>query len=78
MLTRSHLHANRGENAVQKLLSFADLKAKGHPLGKIQTWRLIREGRFPKPIKIGSKSVWPDNEYARYLAERIAARDGAS
>jgi predicted DNA-binding transcriptional regulator AlpA len=61
---------------MQKLLSFADLKAKGHPLGKIQTWRLVREGKFPAPIKIGSKSVWPDNEYAQYLAGLIARRDG--
>jgi len=63
---------------MQKLLSFNDLRAEGHPLGRIQTWRLIREGRFPRPIKIGSKSVWPADEFAQYLAGLIAKRDGAS
>jgi predicted DNA-binding transcriptional regulator AlpA len=61
-----------------KLLSFNDLKAKGHPLGRVQTWRLVREGRFPAPVKVGNTNAWLDNEYDAYLAGRIAARDGAS
>jgi prophage regulatory protein len=38
-------------------------------------WR-IQEGSFPKPVKLGAKSVgWPEDEVAAYNASRIAARD---
>jgi prophage regulatory protein len=41
-------------------------------------YRRIQEGSFPKPVKLGAKSVgWPEDEVAAYNAARIAARDAS-
>ena len=33
---------------------------------------------FPKPVKIGARSVaWVEEEVARWIAQRIAAREAA-
>jgi predicted DNA-binding transcriptional regulator AlpA len=47
---------------------------KGHPalipISKSAWWKGIREGRFPKPVKLGKKtSLWPV-ESIRSLIER--------
>lgn len=58
------------------LLSAEDLKAKGIRLSKSQRYNLIRQGLFPKPIKIGSRSVaWPETEIEAWLQQRIGERD---
>jgi prophage regulatory protein len=43
-------------------------------------YKRISEGEFPKPVKLGAKSVgWVADEIASYNDRRIAARDaGAS
>jgi prophage regulatory protein len=39
----------------------------------------ISKGTFPKPIKLGAKSVaWLDHEIDEWLKARIAARDEAA
>lgn len=39
-------------------------------------WRMCRDGRFPKPIKLGPNSVgWVDEEVQNRLIELIAERD---
>ena len=35
---------------------------------------LIKAGRFPAPVKIGSTSAWVDLEITSWLSERMAAR----
>ena len=35
-------------------------------------YRLISEGKFPKPIKLGRSSRWLKSEVEAWLAERIA------
>lgn len=41
--------------------------------------RDIPEGRFPRPIKLGQNSVgWLRAEVERWLADRVAARDGVA
>jgi predicted DNA-binding transcriptional regulator AlpA len=38
--------------------------------------RLIREGRFPRPVKLGySTKVWVESEIDQYQASMIAKRD---
>ena len=37
----------------QELLSFADLKLVGVPYSREHIWRLVRDGKFPKPVKFG-------------------------
>ena len=42
-------------------------------------YKRISEGGFPKPVKLGAKSVgWVEDEIAAYNEARIAARDHAS
>jgi prophage regulatory protein len=39
-------------------------------------YKRIAEGQFPKPVKLGTKSVgWPEDEIAAVNEARIAARD---
>ena len=42
-------------------------------------YKRISEGKFPKPVKLGTKSVgWVEEEVAAYNEARIAARDAAA
>ena len=42
-------------------------------------YKRISEGLFPKPVKLGVKSVgWVEDEVAEYIEARIAARDGGA
>jgi prophage regulatory protein len=41
-------------------------------------YRLMARGEFPRPIKIGAKSLWPQAEIESYLASRFAAREVAA
>jgi prophage regulatory protein len=39
-------------------------------------YKRISEGKFPKPVKLGAKSVgWVEDEIAAYNEARIARRD---
>lgn len=51
-------------------------------LSRSQIYRLIQEGTFPSPVKIGGQvSVWPDNEISAWQraalekAGRLASAD---
>jgi prophage regulatory protein len=40
-------------------------------------WLWIRQGRFPKPVKIGPNiSAWRESEIEQWIAERIASANG--
>ena len=42
-------------------------------------YKRMSEGTFPKPVKLGAKSVgWVEDEIAEYNEARIAERDGTS
>jgi prophage regulatory protein len=42
-------------------------------------YKRISEGEFPKPVKLGAKSVgWVEDEIAAYNESRIAARDASN
>ncbi|WP_018144886.1 AlpA family transcriptional regulator [Thioalkalivibrio sp. AKL6] len=42
-------------------------------LSRSTIYRLIQEGRFPKPIKIGDRaSAWPASVIDRWIAERVS------
>ncbi|EAO8774590.1 AlpA family transcriptional regulator [Salmonella enterica] len=44
--------------------------------GKAWIYKLISQGRFPAPVKIGSRAVaFVESEVDEWIAERIAARD---
>lgn len=40
-------------------------------------YKRIAEGKFPKPVRLGTKSVgWVEDEIAEYNNVRISERDG--
>jgi prophage regulatory protein len=60
-----------------KLLDFDSLAAKGVRFSGTHLFRLINAGRFPKPLKIGKRNFWVETEIDKYIADRLAERDGA-
>jgi prophage regulatory protein len=62
-----------------KLLSMADLRLlKGVSYSRAHLFRLIRAGRFPKPIKLGeNRNAFVEAEIDQWIEARIAARDNA-
>jgi len=61
-----------------KLLNDDDLTERGvEPRSKAQRWRLIKAGKFPRPIKIGTRNLWPEDEIDAFIKARIAERDNA-
>ncbi|CAO97477.1 helix-turn-helix transcriptional regulator [Erwinia tasmaniensis] len=46
-------------------------------LGKAWVYKLISQGIFPKPVKIGSRSIaFVESEIDAWINQRIAERDG--
>lgn len=54
-----------------RLLPFPQVQGRTNDC-KAQTYALINNGLFPPPVKIGRKSVWPENEVEAVVAARIA------
>lgn len=48
-------------------------------LTKATIYRMIAEGKFPKQVPLGERSVaWVGEEVLNWIAERIEERDGAT
>jgi prophage regulatory protein len=60
-----------------KLLDPEALEAKGIKFSDTHICRLIRAGKFPKPVKIGARNHWVETEIDKYIADKLARRDGA-
>ena len=62
------------------LLSISDLRAKkGIVFSKCHLDRMIKEGRFPKPIWLGPRRrAWPEVEIDQWIDGKIAERDARS
>jgi prophage regulatory protein len=60
-----------------KLIDARGLKEKGLDYSDTHRTRLIRAGRFPKPIKLGphSKLHWSEQEIDDLIAAKLAERD---
>jgi prophage regulatory protein len=47
-------------------------------LSRSAIYDLMTRGLFPKPVKLGPKSVaWVSREVEKFISDRIAARDAA-
>lgn len=46
-------------------------------ISKATLYRLVNARKLPRPLKIGDKSLWFDDELAEYQAQLVAARDAA-
>ena len=60
-----------------RIIDYDNLKSlKGISYSKVSLWRLERQNRFPKRIKLGSMRYgWAEHELDAWIAERIRARD---
>ena len=61
-----------------KVLGDEDLREKGIPFSRQHRNRLIKAGKFPAPIKLGSgntTNAWLETEVDQYLKDCIAKRD---
>jgi prophage regulatory protein len=59
-----------------KLLSLDGLRAKGINFHRTHLDRLIRAGKFPRPIKIGeNRNAWIEDEVDAYILAKRDARD---
>ena len=57
------------------LLNYEDLKKFGIDASKTHLWRLEREGRFPRRIRLSyRKIVWASNEVEEWIKARADAR----
>ena len=59
-----------------RLLSFDDLPSKGVPYSRPHLYRLIKMGKFPRPVKLGENRVaFVEAEIDSYIESKIAERD---
>jgi prophage regulatory protein len=58
-----------------KLLDFDGLKDKGIKFSDTHLRRLVRAGKFPKPMKLGARDHWLEAEVDQYIADKLAQRD---
>jgi prophage regulatory protein len=66
------------ESQTMKLLDFEVLADKGIKFSDTHIWRLVRAGRFPKPVKIGNRNHWVEQEIDQYIADKLMQRDGVA
>lgn len=45
-------------------------------LRKTKLYEMTQAGEFPKPIKVGGRSLWPSSAVEAWIADRIAGQTG--
>lgn len=61
----------------ERFLSEKDLEARGLGKSRAQRWRDVRDGKFPRPVKLsGSRNAWLESEVDAWCAAKLAERDG--
>ncbi|MET0537759.1 MAG: AlpA family phage regulatory protein [Xanthobacteraceae bacterium] len=59
-----------------RLLDYADLCDRGIKYSRCQLWRLWKEGRFPRPVKLSvNRNAWAEADVDEWISARIAERD---
>ncbi len=57
------------------LLNYEDLKRLGIDASKTNLWRMERQGRFPRRIRLSYRKIaWDANEIQEWLQARADAR----
>lgn len=57
------------------VVSAAGLKEMGVPFSKQHLWKMINEGKFPKPVKIGARrNAWVKAEVDAWIKARVEER----
>lgn len=60
----THLQANTRLLRMPQVLDRVGLK-------KTVIYERIKAGTFPKPIKLGSASAWPEHEVENWIAQQV-------
>ena len=60
---------------MRRLLDYQGLAAKGIKYSRAHIWRLIKAGKFPKPVKIGDRNTWLESEIDDLIEKLLAKRD---
>ena len=64
-----------GKRTGRRLLTFADLKARGIPWTRMHIGRLEAAGKFPQHIDLAENSIaWFEDEIDDFLEAKAAAR----
>ena len=59
-----------------KLISIRELDGMGVSYSRAHIYRLVRAGKFPKPIKLGENRIaWVEAEVDEWINNKIAERD---
>jgi predicted DNA-binding transcriptional regulator AlpA len=64
-----------------RMLTSAELRTvKGIPFTLQWLCKLVRDGHFPKPVKLGTghRNLWLESEIDDYIARKLAERDQAA
>ena len=62
------------DSAAPVLISIRDVEARVG-LKKSVIYAMMAEGRFPRPVKIGTRSRWVESEISAWIADLIARRN---
>jgi prophage regulatory protein len=66
-------------NMIRRVLSYENLPAKGINYSRSQIFRLIKAGKFPRPVKgIGKANGFLESEIDAFVESRVAERDTAT
>jgi prophage regulatory protein len=58
------------------LVRIDDVVARFGLHGHEQVYGLMKDGQFPRPIRVGKRAVaWLESELQQWLAQRVAERD---
>jgi len=58
----------------QRFLSAKDLIERGIPYSRVQLWRLIKAGEFPRPVQLSKqRSAWREADIDDWMAARPLA-----
>lgn len=62
-----------------RVLSYPDLRdRKGVVWSRAHVYRMIKAGKFPRPLKLGvGTTAWLEEDIDRWLARRVTERDNA-
>jgi prophage regulatory protein len=63
----------------RRLLSFEDLPAKSITYSRAHIFRLIKQRKFPRPVKgVGKANGFVEDEIDAFVESRVAERDTAA
>ncbi len=78
-MAQRHVARNASFDHKKKLLGFDEVRNhKGIAFSRAHIYRLIKDGKFPKPVRLGENRVaFVADEIDAWINERIAERDAA-